>query len=142
MNSVWGEIPASPDVQVLGDAVVLRGAAALEAFRLVRQGIQYQERTDHISANPRVLGVLAALKVAAERAGMSASGHADVRKEPDSPSLVMQLGITAAAHELNMTERHVRRLARDGVIAGRKVGQSWQLDRAAVLAHRLERESA
>ncbi|MFY0406907.1 helix-turn-helix domain-containing protein [Solicola sp. PLA-1-18] len=142
MSGLRGEIPQSPDVQVLGDAAIFRGAAALEMYRLAVMGVRYQQRTDQIEANPRVRASLAALKRAAEQAGMSASGHADVRKEPDSPSLVMQLGITAAAHELDMTERHVRRLAQDGVIAGRKVGRSWQLDRAAVLAHRLERESA
>jgi excisionase family DNA binding protein len=59
-------------------------------------------------------------------------GHTDVLPQTVGQAVAME--ISEAAELLGLSERHVRRMARE--LGGRKVGRSWLLDRAAVLEHR------
>lgn len=44
------------------------------------------------------------------------------------------LSVTDAARLAGVTDRHMRRLIADGVIAATRVGRAWLVDRASVAA--------
>lgn len=46
------------------------------------------------------------------------------------------LSVTDAARLAGVTDRHMRRLIADGVIAATRVGRAWLVDRASVAAWR------
>lgn len=128
-----GPIPEAPVVQILGDAVVIRGAAAVEASRLLSRGVAAVERQDGIRANNRVLLLLSAV---AEVAGMSACPVSDVRNETSSArsgsGVTHRIGTREAADLMEISERQVRRLASD--LDGRIHRGRWTYDFNAVQA--------
>lgn len=127
-----------PDVQLLGDAAVLRGPAALDAYRLITEGIALVRRRDGIEPNPRLLVTVATLKAAA------AAGRAEVpevrnfRETPDSTSLRggRLVGVQEVADLLGVSDRQVRNLA--GRLGGHKSrrGAPWRFDLEMVNAYR------
>jgi len=72
------EVPASPPVQVLGDAVMIRGAAAIDAYRFMTEGIESVRRRDGIEPPPRLLLTVAGLKAAAIAARSNVADIADI----------------------------------------------------------------
>jgi excisionase family DNA binding protein len=99
----------------------------------------YLERWERAGADPghlvrvreRALAVRQAGAVGAEWARMSAAGRADV-VEADTPPDSGEIDVAAAAELLGLSTRQVRRLAGDGVLAARRVGATWLIERAAV----------
>lgn len=123
------EIPQAPPVQLLGDAAVTRGEAAVEAYRLMVRGVAAVERQDGIAPNPRVRQMLA---VFAEAARMSACPVTDVRTEPASATCATgtRVGTREAADLMGISERQVRRRAEE--LGGLNIRGRWTYDKTAV----------
>jgi len=45
------------------------------------------------------------------------------------------ISVTEAARRAGITDRHVRRLIRDGVIQATRIGRAWLVDAASVAAY-------
>jgi excisionase family DNA binding protein len=45
------------------------------------------------------------------------------------------ISVAEAAHRAGITDRHVRRLIRDGVIQATRIGRAWLVDTASVAAY-------
>lgn len=131
-------LPQAPPVQLLGDAVVLRGPAAIDAYRLMARGVDAARREDGIQPSERLEQLLAALRASAD-AAMSAAGHADVREVPTSAVSTpgSRIGTREVADLLGLSERHVRRLAPE--FNGRRHGNTWTYETTAVEAHLIAR---
>lgn len=74
--------------------------------------------------------------VRAIHAAMSATGDSDVRKSPklqDPRQQKPTVSIAAAAKQMGISERQVRRLAPQ--LGGQKNGKSWLLDQTAIDEH-------
>jgi hypothetical protein len=139
-------LPSSPPVQLLGDTAAIRGAAAIDAHRLILRGVRATEREDGIAPSPRLLELVAVLKVAADLARpMSEAGHADVREEVKraKSSVGKRVEVGEAAQMLGVGPRHTRRLATS--IGGRKSQSGiWSFEVAAIesyIADRNERHT-
>ena len=109
---------------------------APEDLRCVKAGIQ---KCSHDGVSPAHLHPLAALL---RRAYMSAVGHEDavyVLAEEHSIGRDNDwLRVAEAAAEIGLSERQVRRLAREGL--GTRKGREWRLPRSKVLALKQERD--
>lgn len=46
------------------------------------------------------------------------------------------ISVTEAARRANITDRHIRRLIRDGVIQATRIGRAWLVDAKSVAAYR------
>lgn len=128
-------------VQRLGPAILLQGAAVLDANYLITLGVR-EARRNGIPAPARILALLDALaKTAAATRRASADGHADV---PDHPlpgqSVLTALTTKEAADMLDLSERQIRRLAPD--LGGRLRHRTWTFDRGAVAAYAEHRKAA
>lgn len=55
-----------------------------------------------------------------------------MKKRAAAPPAI--LSVTDAARLAGVTDRHMRRLIADGVIAATRVGRAWLVDRASVAA--------
>jgi excisionase family DNA binding protein len=55
-----------------------------------------------------------------------------MKKRPSTHAAI--LSVTDAARLAGVTDRHMRRLIADGVIAATRVGRAWLVDRASVAA--------
>jgi hypothetical protein len=127
-----GDRPKIPAVQVLGDAVLLRGRAVLEVRSLVASAVRYSAARDGIPPNPRLRALKAALDEAVDHVAMFA-------EEPSEPPVanIQQdstvMSTNQVATRLGCTEQHVRRLHRD--LDARKVGRAWIFEADAVEAY-------
>lgn len=135
---------ARPPVQVLGDAVLLQGAAVVDAWWLISLGIREAQRRDGITPSPRLRELHRALEqVAADMRTPPAarSGHADTDTESvaaqSESSVARTIGTAQVARRLGLTERHVRRLV--PALGGYRVRGAWQFDEAAVDAFTADR---
>jgi len=127
-----------PAVQQFGDAVLLRGAATLDARRFVMLGIRAARR-DGIAAPPRVALLLRALTDAAA-CPLAEQGHADVPASPTGAASDARDTITTAevATLLGLSTRQTRRLAR--TLDARQLRSGvYVYDRTAVDAYLIER---
>ena len=127
-----------PPVQRLGGAVLLQGAALLDARNLVVQGLRAAQRNG-IAPNDRVPRLAQALTDAAH---MSETRHDDTLSAvPVAESFTTtQIGTREAAQMLGCTQRQAQRLATD--LDGRQLAsRAWLFDRDTVHAYRLARES-
>ena len=126
----------SPEVQILGDAAVLRGAAALDAYRVMCEGIALVLRRDGIPPSRRLEQTVAALKAAATTSRITSadtSDIADVRKQATSAQSVKtgeQVGIEEVARMCGVGTRQARRLAPE--LGGHKTSKGWRCDRGMV----------
>lgn len=129
-------VPASPDVQLLGDAAVFRGAAALDVYRVLLEGVRLAQQRDAIGPSPRLQLAIAVLKSAALDARAAAadmSDMTDVRGSRTSASSVMSgevLGIEEVARMCGVGHRQARRLASD--LGGWRTSKGWKFDRGLV----------
>lgn len=121
-----------PAVQQLGDAVLLRGPAVVDAFYLLRLGIRETQRRDGITPGPRLWDLLNALEQAAAqvRAVSSRPGE-DVPDQRERRSSGEPIGSKEAAVLLDRSPRQVRRLAQT-LDARRGPGGAWTFDRQVV----------
>lgn len=130
-------VPVAPEVQLVGDAVQIRGRAAIDAYRVLAEGIGVVRRRDAIEPNPGLLILLAALKTSADvaRASADVADIADVRQQKSRASLRSGelIGIAKAAELCGLSERQVRRLA--GEMGGRKAHNRWVFDKGLVEAY-------
>lgn len=96
----------SPEVELLGDAVLLRRPIVAEVRRLLALGIRDAVRRDGLRPPARALHLLATLAAAD-------SVRADVRPLPDSPATptVHTMTTAQAARQLGLSTRQARRLA-------------------------------
>jgi len=127
-----------PAVQQLGAAVLLQGAALLDARRFVTLGIR-AARWDGIAAPPRVALLLRALTDAAA-CPLSEQGHADVPAMPTpAPSEMTEtLSTSEVAEMIGCSPRQTRRLAR--TLEARQLRSGvYVYDRTAVDAYLIER---
>lgn len=135
------ELERAPDVQLLGGSVaVISGAAAIDAYRLVTEGIALVRRRDGIEPSTRLLRTVAALKAAAEAARATDTADiADVRTSLTSASLRngTQVGVAEAADLVGVGARQIRRLAPN--LGGVKTRSGWRFD-TGLLAAYLETE--
>jgi hypothetical protein len=133
-------LPDSPDVQLLGGSVaLLKGSAALDAYRLLVEGIATVRRRDGIEPPPRLMQTVATLKAAADAARRPAADRsdiADVRNKPTSPVLVSGelMGIEEVAQMFGVGHRQARRLA-PSVGGHKKRSGGWVFDRGLVQAY-------
>ena len=125
-----------PAVQQLGAAVLLQGAALLDARRFVTLGIRAASR-DGIAAPPRVALLLRALT---DSAALTDRGHADGPASPTGSASDATDTITTAevATLLGLSTRQTRRLAR--TLEARQLRNGVYIyDRLAIDAHLADR---
>jgi hypothetical protein len=133
-----GVFVESPEIEVLGDAVLIRGQALLDNYWLVRRGVEAAEVREGIAPSARVAGLLAA-----QRRALSASEVpvTELRAEGTSASSgAERIGSGEAADLMGMTERWARHLAPE--LGGHKVAGRWTFDKQLVLARANDREEA
>lgn len=127
-----GPARPAPAVQLLGDAVLLRGPAVIDAWYLLRLGIRETQRRDGITPGPRLRELLDALEhAAAQVRGVSARPDEDVPDQREHRSSREPIGSKEAAVLLDRSPRQVRRLART-LDARRAPGGAWTFDRQVV----------
>jgi len=127
-----------PAVQQLGAAVLLQGAALLDARRFVTLGIRAASR-DGIAAPPRVELLLRALT---DSAALTDHGHADGPAWPTGAASDATDTITTAevATLLGLSTRQTRRLAR--TLEARQLRSGvYVYDRTAVDAYLADHHS-
>jgi len=79
---------------------------------------------------------------ARHRAAMGTASGTEPCVEPGTPSKVnADMGVEDLAARLNVTGSYVRRLARTGVLPGRRVGSAWVFGSEAVEAFEKERSA-
>ena len=132
------QLDPGPEVQLHGDVVMLRGAAALDAYRLVTEGIRLTGHRDGIAPSPRLLQIVAALKAAAPASSSATAEIAELRKGPTATSLRSGevIGIEEVARMFGVGLRQARHLAPSlggWRTAGR--GRPWAFDRGLVQAY-------
>ena len=133
-----GGVVTAPDVQQLGDAVLIQGAALRDLYLCLHKGIP------GMSANGHSPVLLHAVELQVHRALMSARGHqvaecVAAQTHSKSQSDDDWMTVSEAATELGVSQRHVRRLARSCQL-GQRVGATWAINRGAALALARERE--
>ncbi len=123
-------------------AVLVQGPALADLAYLTGLGIRYRSRTDGVAPSPSHRRLLSALNAAAEAtlaaADVRNTGHVDVREAAGPAQLAVGTGTEGAARLLEVTPRHVRRLAEE--LGGHRVGRTWRFDRAAILAAAARRQ--
>lgn len=135
MTAMTAPVPA---VQQLGAAVLLQGAALLDARRFVTLGIRAASR-DGIAAPPRVALLLRALT---DSAALTDPGHADGPALPTGAASDARDTITTAevATLLGLSTRQTRRLAR--ALEARQLRSGvYVYDRTAVDAYLADHHS-
>lgn len=132
-----------PDVQVLGDAVVLRGAAAREVARILRTVVTTQTRQNGIQASPLLLRVLAAGQVA-EQATHAQRGTTEARTSAEGAGSEQdEIDAKEAADMIGCTREWAGRMARDGRFGRtRKVRGVRRISRAGVEAYMDDRDAS
>jgi hypothetical protein len=122
-------------VQQQGPAVLIQGDEPLRLLNFCLHAGAQKLRRDGLSA-----ARVEQMKVIVRRALMSARGHELPRYVlSDANSTGQEMWSTArAAHELELSRRQVRRIARNGI--GTRDGRDWLLPKDAVLALKAERE--
>jgi hypothetical protein len=126
-------------VQLLGDAAILRGDAALDAYRVMTEGIDLVCRRDGIAPSSRLVQTVAALKAAAlasQIARADTADIADVRDERTPRSFLRsgeRVGVEEVARLLGVGHRQARRLAPS--LGGRKTTRGWVFDLGLVQAY-------
>lgn len=128
--------PASVTTQsqgplVAGTAVILTGEWVDAALQAVLIAARSRDRNGLRNSDAH----LALAKALA--AAMSANGHLAVHKPEVAqhyPQLVPTVTIEAAAQQLNLSPRQIRRLAPK--LGGKKIGGRWLLDEEAIDEHR------
>ena len=127
----------SPDVQVLGDAVVIRGRAVLDGYRILAEGVRAVRVRDAIEAPEHIRQLLAGFKLAGERAAAQpdTSDISDVRDRPRPRPLRTGelIGIAEVARMCGVGDRQARRLAES--LGGTKPRGVWIFDRGLVNAY-------
>jgi len=129
-------IVTGPAVQQLGAAVLLQGAALLDARRFVTLGIRAASR-DGIPAPSRVALLLRALT---DSAALTDPGHADGPALPSGAASEMTetLSTSEVAEMIGLSARQTRRLAR--TLEARQLRNGvYVYDRTAVDAYLIER---
>ena len=135
MTRPGGE-PLVPEVQVLGDALLLRGPAVLET--LTAYGVLVRQvKANGAQPSSRLLGMQRGAAVAAsvyrrDTSPASAGPLADVRPGTSRPE--SWLRTTDVALALQVSERHARRLAR--TLDARRTRGGWLYPRQAVADYR------
>lgn len=133
------ELEAAPLSQLLGDAAVLRGAAAVEAYRLLIAGVRQVTARDGIQPHPVLLQMLATVKAAAALAAPRAADIADIADVRDRPHVPasgprQQITIEEVAAMCGVGSRQARRLAPS--LGGTKSRSGrWVFDRQLVEAY-------
>lgn len=134
-------IPAGiPPVQLLGDAVLIRGSAVRDTLALVGMGVQ-QARRDGIPPSPRVQALLAALAAAREVQSCPPPDAADVRNVAAraESEMAREIGSRGVAEILKLSHRQVRRLAAD--LGGRRSPSGgWIFNQGTVDAYKAARD--
>lgn len=135
------ELEAAPEVQVLGDAVLIRGLAALETYRILGPSVARTAAVDAIAPNPRVRLIMAGVKAAAETvAAQRKSDIADTSDVRDQPSTAQLrtgevIGLADVARMLGLGERQARRRATE--LGGWRTSprSPWKFDRGLVTTY-------
>lgn len=133
----------TPAVQRFGDAVLLQGPAVAETAYLVNLGLRWRSTVDGAAPSAHHRRLLELLNDAAEATispGVLEDRTSDVREVPDESSLGVVIGSVAAARLLDLSPRHVTRLADH--FSGQRRGGRWVFSRAAVLAEAARRKEA
>lgn len=127
-----------PDVQLLGDAVLIRGAAAVDAYRVLAKSAGTARR-DGIAPPRRLLQLLTALRAAAEAAEAAAEavrGTAELRRSADpARSPCDDIGTQEAAAMIGCSTRYVRQLLATDRLRARVVRGSWRVPVSEVVAY-------
>ncbi len=124
-GSRWPLPPPPPDVEQLGDAVLLRRPIVAEVRRLLTAAAREAVHRDGIRPSQRLLHLLALLDAAGN---VRADGRSVTFAPPPLTVDAMRTSETAAA--LGIGERQTRRLA--GPLGARRTATGWAFDRRAV----------
>ena len=135
-------VDRGPDVQLLGGEVAaIQGAAALDAYRLMVEGIAVVRRRDGIEPPPRLMQTVAVLKAAADAARTASSEMAEIaelRRGPTAKSLRSGevIGVEEVSRMLGVGARQTTHLAPS--LGGWRTsgrGRPWRFDRGLVQAY-------
>ena len=126
-----GVLLDAPEIQVLGDAMLLRGQALRDVQRLIERGVQVAEVRDGIAPSRRLSSLLDVMR---RVVSTSAVPVTEARQSPNSSqSGVSQRIATEEARQLmNVSPEWVRRQASE--LDGRKIAGRWTYDKNLVLA--------
>jgi hypothetical protein len=133
------QLDPTPDVQVLGDALVLRGHALLEMYRAATEGIQVSRQRNCIepsrSLQKAIAGAKAASSVGRRQRSADMGDIADVRARPTLAALRTgeRIGVEEVARMCGVGHRQARRLAPS--LGGTKTRKGWIFDRGLVQAY-------
>jgi hypothetical protein len=130
------------DVEVLGPAVILRGAGLVELLYLAMAGARSRKHLNGVDINRETRVLLQSLTDAAVNGGWMASPrHDDGALEviPSQSEVLDEISKKEAAVLLGLSHRQTQRLAFD--IGARRVGGALVLDRGAVMAYAAERRA-
>ncbi len=134
-------VSTGPDVQLIGGSgALIQGAAALDAYRVMVEGIARVRQRDCIEPSPRLMETVAALKAAADAARTSSASSEIAELRRRAPSAPLRsgevIGIEEVARMCNVGQRQARHLAPSlggWRTAGR--GRPWRFDLGLVQAY-------
>jgi excisionase family DNA binding protein len=116
-------------------SVIIPPAVASDVLRALVRDLTARVRADGGEVAPDVRRLLYALHAAAHRADIERSS--DNGTAPSPPATVTEVSVDEAAALLECTPEYVRRLARRGTLAARRIGRrAWAINRTALEHHR------
>jgi hypothetical protein len=126
-----GVLVDAPEVQILGDAMVLRGQALRDAHRLILRGVQVAEVKDGIAPSRRLSSLLLVMRRAIEASAVPVTEFRESPKQGQS-EVSKRIDTEEASQLMKVSTRWVRQLASE--LDGRKVAGRWTYDKNLVLA--------
>ncbi|MCD4525234.1 hypothetical protein [Nocardioides sp. cx-173] len=126
-----GVLVDAPEVQVFGDALVLRGQALRDVYRVTLRGVQAAEVRDGISPSRRLSSLLDVMRRAVEASAVPVT---EFRGGPTSAQSEVseRIDTEEASQLMKISTRWVRTRADE--LGGRKLAGRWTYDKNLVLA--------
>ncbi len=126
-----GVLLDAPEIQVFGDAVVIRGQTLRDAQRLMLRGVQVAEVRDGIAPSRRLSSLLDVMRRAVETSAVPAT---EFRSSPipRKSEVSERIDTEEASQLMSFSTRWVRHRASE--LDGRKIAGRWTYDKTLVLA--------
>lgn len=129
------------EVQVMGESVLLRGVAVIDAAHLVTRAIEHSPNSAHLA---RFRALRDELNRALAAAAISPKRNDETKPSDDEPISgscdgECSISVAAAAELLGLSTRRVQQLA-SSTLGGQRRDHVWCLDRSLVIAHKQFRD--
>jgi hypothetical protein len=126
-----GVLVDAPEVQVFGDAIVLRGQALRDVYRVTLRGVQAAEVKDGIAPSRRLSSVLGVMRRTIETSAVPVT---EFRRSPEQAQSEVseRIDTEEASRLMAISTRWVR--ARADEFDGRKIAGRWTYDKNLVIA--------